>query len=68
MFKLSDDSWNTLDQGIQIAFGDKSTAVIHYYKPDVLAAANSPTIAMNDAAPMPTPTEAPAIPFGPAAA
>lgn len=68
MFKLSNDSWTTLDQGIQIAFGEKSAAVIHYHKPDVLAAANSPKIAMNDAAPMPTPAEAPSIPFGPAAA
>lgn len=64
MFKLSDTAYENLGHGIQAAFGAESANMIHFYRPDVLAAANSPKEAMDIAAPMPAPiSQAPALQF-----
>lgn len=69
MFKLNENTYRNLDHGIQAAFGAGSSSMIHYHKPDVLAAANSAKVAMDVAAPMPAPAvETPRVAFGPVAA
>lgn len=64
MLKLSEKSFESFGQGLEIAFGDAREAV-HFYKPDVLAQASRPSDAMAVAAPMPTPANEAKAPFIP---
>lgn len=65
MFKLSEKSFESFGQGLEIAFGDAREAV-HFYKPDVLANASRPSDAMAVAAPLPVAANEVHTPFIPA--
>lgn len=65
MLKLTD--YKSFEHGLDVAFG-AAQETVHFYKPDVLASASRPSVAMSVAAPMPIAANEVKAPFIPVAA